>query len=328
MTVISPTTSFTRFLTSRVRLDPQETATARGSRDWLLDQITRIAADPAHPLPELHPDRVEYFGSFARRTKPRELDDIDLMVLLHARGSTHEHLGGNQYAVYPGGPLTQFSTDGRTLNSRVVVNTFVQALKGVHQYRSSMVNRRQQAAVLRLTTRPWAFDVVPGFMMEADDAGIHHYLIPDGQGHWMRTNPLIDKKRVSDVNQVHLGAVLDVVRLVKWWVKRRSGMKISSYLLEAILIQHFEIQPRRGTYRVDVEFSGALRAVSQAILYTVPDPKGIVPDINTVLLTDRMQYAQAFEAAHRKAEAALLAITPERARVAWGDLLGQDFLDA
>ena len=328
MTVISPTTSFTRFLTSQVRLDPQVTSTARGSRDWLLDQITRIAAAPAHPLPELHPDRVEYFGSFARRTKPRELDDIDLMVLLHARGSKHEHLGGNQYAVYPGGPLTRLSTDGRTLNSRVVVNTFVQALKGVHQYSSSMVNRRQQAAVLRLTTRPWAFDVVPTFVMEPDHAGVQHYLIPDGNGHWMRTNPLIDKKRVSDVNQLHLGVVLDVVRLVKWWVKRRSGMKISSYLLESMVIQYFEIQPRRVTYRVDVEFSGALRAVSQAIMQAVPDPKGIVRDINTVSALDRIQYAQAFQAAHRKAESALLAITPERARVAWGDLFGQAFLDA
>src|SRR6185437_484036 len=80
--------AFNEFMTNVVNLDPNQTLTARASRDWLTAQL--------HSLHETYPDfprpyqeRDVYFGSFHRRTKIRPLDDIDLVTCLRAEGSTY-----------------------------------------------------------------------------------------------------------------------------------------------------------------------------------------------------------------------------------------------
>ena len=84
-TVIS---AFSEFLKDKVNLDPDISKTARTSRDWLIDQIHTFTAkdDEFHSF---YQDKDIFFVSFARKTKKRALDDIDIMIGLSGDGGTY-----------------------------------------------------------------------------------------------------------------------------------------------------------------------------------------------------------------------------------------------
>ena len=74
--------AFEEFLRDSVRLDPNTTKTARASRDNLIDNIIAFSGDS--DFFDVYDSMNLLFGSFARRTKIRPLDDIDLMICLSA----------------------------------------------------------------------------------------------------------------------------------------------------------------------------------------------------------------------------------------------------
>lgn len=67
--------AFNVFVIDYVNLDSDETKLARNSRDWLLSQIYSFPYKD-DKFPRLYSQKDIFFGSFARRTKKRELDDI------------------------------------------------------------------------------------------------------------------------------------------------------------------------------------------------------------------------------------------------------------
>ena len=81
-------TAFDEFLREYVNLDPSNSLGARNSRDWLINKIDAFQDDD-DSFPHLHPSKKIFFGSFARKTKIRELDDIDIMICLKANGCTY-----------------------------------------------------------------------------------------------------------------------------------------------------------------------------------------------------------------------------------------------
>ena len=66
-------TSFDAYRSSTVDLDPNDVAIARKSRDYLVDQIKTVA-DKDASFPKTNGNNKAY-GSFARSTKVRPLDD-------------------------------------------------------------------------------------------------------------------------------------------------------------------------------------------------------------------------------------------------------------
>lgn len=77
--------AFEEFIKDKVNLDQNQTAIARKSRDNLIDNINNFSEDI--DFFSVYKDKNLKFGSFARRTKIRELDDIDLMICLSAEGT-------------------------------------------------------------------------------------------------------------------------------------------------------------------------------------------------------------------------------------------------
>lgn len=69
---------FDKFRKEVVDLDPAQVSLARSSRDFVLSNITRLSSEGA--LPNVLAEYCLNFGSFARRTKVRPLDDIDMMI--------------------------------------------------------------------------------------------------------------------------------------------------------------------------------------------------------------------------------------------------------
>ena len=88
--------AFEEFMTKYVRLDPTQTTTARSSRDNLLTNLNEFSRDDDFFV--LADGCHLKFGSFARRTKIRPLDDIDLLICISAEGlRTYTESGSTFY---------------------------------------------------------------------------------------------------------------------------------------------------------------------------------------------------------------------------------------
>ncbi|MBK4355462.1 nucleotidyltransferase, partial [Enterobacter hormaechei] len=194
----SVSSAFKSFMSDIVNLDTTKTQQGRASRDWLVDdKITRFPIND-DDFPILHSDKKIYFGSFSRRTKIRELDDIDVMIIMSADSCVYYESGETIYIAPREGTdrLNKYLSDDKAyINSRKIIEKFKSSLKDVHQYSSAVINRRGEAATLKLISYEWNFDIVPSFITAADDNGVTFYLIPDGNGNWKKTDPRIDKDR-------------------------------------------------------------------------------------------------------------------------------------
>ena len=80
--------AFNEFMKDTVNLDSEVTKRANSSRDWLISQIANFKSKDSD-FPTSYEDINIVFGSFARKTKIRELDDIDMMIGLSGQGSTY-----------------------------------------------------------------------------------------------------------------------------------------------------------------------------------------------------------------------------------------------
>jgi hypothetical protein len=275
--------AFRDFLRDYVNLEPEDTAQARSSRDWLVNQI-HLLPEKHDGFPTLYSDVDIHYGSFARRTKTRELDDLDMIIGISALGTTYSDFDGIVYLSVPDGIALRnlCHNENNLLNSRRVINKFVSHLQDVPQYSSSDINRNQMAAVLNLKSYPWSFDIVPGFFTSPEIDGRTYYIIPNGDGHWMKTDPRVDKRRIESINQKHNGNVLNIIRLIKYWNRRPTMPTISSYLLECILLRCYESVEDTVSSYVDIEVSRALIYLANNVWGAVQDPKGIQGDINTL----------------------------------------------
>ncbi|OYU93845.1 MAG: nucleotidyltransferase [Bacteroidetes bacterium B1(2017)] len=288
-----PTTvnsAFAQFLKETVNLETERSKTARSSRDWLIRQINSLP-ERETDFPKLVEDFHLHYGSFARKTKTRPLDDIDIMIGLHAHGATHNVISHDLIKVYTNSNnliLNSLSNDGNTINSKMVINRFVKSLSNIYQYKSAEVNRRHEAAVLNLSSYDWSFDIVPCF--QATDG---YYIIPDGNGNWKKTDPRLDKSKTERINQAHDGNILNVIRIVKYWNKRRVVNTIPSYLLENMILNYYEIQNIKATSYVDMEFIKVMDYLVNAIYNYISDPKGIQGNLNNLSFDEKSNISNA-----------------------------------
>lgn len=276
--------AFNKFMTDYVNLDQTQVSRARSSRDWLIKQINSFPSK-YEDFPLLYEDKHFGFGSFARSTKKRPLDDIDHLICMNANGITYQESdNGTVYMHVPAGakPFESMlqTGNGNLLNSIKVVNRFVGYINDIPQYKKSDVIRFQEAATLKLTSYEWNFDVVPCFFTSKETNGRTYYLIPDGNGNWKKTDPTLDKARTIRVNQKHNGHVLKVIRVMKYWNNRPTMASMRSYLLENMILDYYEVN--EATQWVDWEVRKLLNYIRNNIYNVVNDPKFIQGNINTL----------------------------------------------
>lgn len=326
----SVNSAFRNFMRDFVNISAEESTSGKRSRDWLVDSQISYFPGRYDDFPLLHQNPKMWFGSFSRKTKTGKLDDIDMMIIMHAQGSTYEEHGGAIWLT-PGNDsrFNNFLDDSKVwINSRRVVNRFVSALRDVHQYSGAESKRQGEAATLKLKSYTWNFDIVPAFTTEPDADGYNFYLIPDGNGHWKKTDPRIDKDRTTRINQKHDGKVLNIIRLVKYWKEKRGVPAIGSYLLETIMLNRYDTLYEDGMYEyVYQEFPHALRELASAILGVVYDQKNFQGDINNLDYGDCLLINELANIDAAKAEdaAALEFDSPEKAGKIWKEILGDNF---
>jgi hypothetical protein len=299
--------AFAEFMRDFVNLDSNVTKTARASRDWLIGQIHGFEGNVEH-FPGLYTEKDIAFGSFARNTKIRELDDIDLMFCIKAQGATYVDYGDRVEITAPesSGALSRYCNPGTdALNSRMVINKFVSALGSVPQYEDADTKRDHEAATLKLTSYTWNFDIVPCFFTTPETDERTYYIIPDGNGNWKKTDPRKDRDALSVVNTAHGGNVLNPLRLLKYWNERPTAPAMGSYLVETMAIIHYVHRaPTAVTQYVDMEMPDLFQHIANSIFGTVPDLKDVQGDLNDLSLEQRWKiqeranqdYARALEA--------------------------------
>lgn len=320
-------TAFNEFMKDYVNLPSTEVTKARASRNWLVDQINNFPSNHID-FPELYTEKHFGFGSFARSTKKRPLDDIDHLLCMKAQGVTYSEFLGTIYMEVPDGayPFTHMKqTDSNYLSSIKVVNRFVKYLNEVPQYEKADIKRNQEAATLQLTTYPWNFDIVPCFHTAPEVDGRSYYLIPDGKGNWRKTDPTLDKSRVSRVNQTRDGNVLNVIRIMKYWNRRPTMASMSSYLVENMILDFYE--NNECSQWVDWEVRKILLHIKDRIYLPVYDPKGIQGNINNLSDVQKFSiFSRAYDDEIRAAEAKKYETeNPAYAISKWQQIFGSNF---
>lgn len=321
-------TAFDEFLSDIINLDPNQTRTARDSKTWLLEQIASFSNDSTFPI--LYSDYNIHYGSFARRTKRRPLDDIDLMIGLHGQSATYlEAFGSITITVNPNTNLKAFCNDyTNTLNSTKVINKFLKKFEDVPQYSKAEIKRNGVAAVLSLKSYDWCFDVVPCFMTVVESNNRNYYLIPDGSGNWKKTDPRIDRTRTTEINQNHDGNILNVIRIIKYWNNRATMPSMSSYLLETMILNYYENSSTKASKYVDIEIPDVLEYLSTYIYYEVNDPKGIQGNINDLSSDEITKIANRANTDKQKARVARQLETDEDQKGSiqkWQEIFGSEF---
>jgi hypothetical protein len=325
--------AFDKFRTDTVDLDPEVTKVGRSSRDYLVDQIKKVAQNNL-AFPRLGGEYRPY-GSFARRTKIQPLNDIDLLLVLDGRGTMEDQtveLNTSRLKITdstsPLVPFSEASTSyfdtARYVNSTRVLNAIKAGLAAVPNYSKADIKRTGVAVTLNLTSRPWVFDIVPA--LEVGDS-VKHYLIPNGKGQWMRTDPRIDSTNVTTAAIRHAGKLLPTFRLLKYWNGRTTKPRLGSYYFETLALKAFASGPAIASYPTAVKHF--FDHGSTYLWLPCPDPKGLgLPLDASVDYTTKTKVAEAMKEAATWAGYALMYEGQPDTKSAiywWGRVFGNAF---
>lgn len=335
--------AFTQFRRDCVDLDPKQVVKARQSRDYLQKQIRALARNmPDFPELETEPPVFVSSGSFSRGTKIQPLDDIDFFVVMSLAELTYDHafVDSRKYYVQTKlsfrkrprtSALARLADDTGKVSSRRVLNRFKGTLATVPNYALADIKRNREAVSLQLPSYPWVFDIVPvvpvphwfgWFTKEADC-----YLMPNGKGEWMRSDPRKDTASTMEANQKHNKLLLPTIRLIKYWNKNRLRQGLSSYYIETLCLKVFD-----SSLRI-TSIHGALATFfKQAPAWVrrgCPDPKGFGPHLDSGI--DRDTKAKVIAAMKDAAQNAKQALRDERdghldnALDVWAKIFGPNF---
>ena len=338
--------AFTQFLNDTINIPKSTSDNAKSSREFLFEQI-KYLSDNTHFL-KVAPQYNINFGSFARKTKIKPLDDIDIIIDLDGsnliiEGSQWNNItlkvsnnctdkliisASDKYTQYWGEPIYY-------LNSDKVKNKLVSALQTISQYEKAEIHARGEAVTLKLKSYSWNFDIVPAFYYAGNSYTKPYYLIPNGYGKWKKTNPKLEQERVSKLNQKFNNVVLPTIRLVKYWNKRGKMPNITSYVLETIVLDYFNQANHNvvndGKYYdyPDIHFRDALYYISSHIMGYVQDTKGFEGDINTLTYDQKYKIKTRAYNDYSKAYNAVNAETNEqdnqKSMRIWKEIFGDDF---
>lgn len=320
--------AFNIFMKDIVNLDNEKTKLARNSRDNLVSNIRNFK--DSKEFFNLYNDIDIFFGSFARKTKIRPLDDIDIMIGLSGDGSTYYEENTDDIKIYVNNEESRLysycNSNTKILNSTKVINKFIKELKCINNYRHAEMHKNGSAATLQLKSYDWNFDIVPCFITSEDIEGKTYYIIPNGEGNWLKTDPRVDRDYVKKLNKKHDGEILNAIRLLKYWNKRPTMPSMQSYLLESLLLKYFDEEKSIGE-SIEIIFKDILFYIKENIFYDIYDPKKIQGNLNNLTFEEKYKIR---EKAYKDYEIAVEAIELEKtshkkAIDKWIEILGCDF---
>lgn len=273
--------AFDKFRKETVDLEPDITTRARASRDYLFDQIKILARDNLG-FPRLTGDYLS-FGSFPRKAKVQPLDDIDALIILKAQNTREVNSPRSFFTSWlvvtdKFSPLSIFTNEYGYVNSTKILNNIKSHLSLVTNYRHAEIKKTMQAVTLNLKSYPWVFDIVPAVPVVGIYGQTIYYLIPDGLGNWIRTDPRIDARSITEVSVKHHGKFLPTIRLLKYWNFRTHKPRLSSYYFETLVINTFRYASQINDFPQAVKYF--FDNCPYYLSTSCPDPKGLEPNLD------------------------------------------------
>ena len=164
-------------------------------------------------------------------------------------------------------------------------------------------------------------------------ASENYYLIPNGNGHWKKTDPRIDRDRLQRINQSCNGYVLQVIRAIKYWNQRAYKARIPSYLLETMISNYYDneiLYGRQGSVSqyVDLEIVKVFEYLKNNIYFSVNDPKKIGGNINDIGYIAQLNYNQRLTTDLEKSKQAREyenSSKPKESINKWREVFGESF---
>ncbi|WP_118789295.1 SMODS domain-containing nucleotidyltransferase [Haemophilus haemolyticus] len=319
-----------QMIEENVNMPSEGVKKSRASRDWLLERIESFETSTQHLY--FCKNFNLHFGSFSRRTKVRPIDDIDIMIglnghLLYWNDNIYDYINCSIHLkqdVQDSGLWKDCLNEDKSLNSTKLLNKFKSALTNISHYENADIHRKQQAITLKLSSYKWNFDLVPCFHTTS---GV--YLIPNGNGGWMKTNPEKDQELVTSINKKHNGNFLELVRLVKYWNSKAFDRKANikpSYLLEVMLANYYS--SREDLYDIEFEFEfefeQSLNYLRTGIWNIVNDPKNIEGNLNHLSYEEKINLTSRINNDLKNIEDAKK-VSAEQSFEYWKKVLGNEF---
>ena len=278
------------FIENTIDLNKNDVEKAYKSRDNLIKNITEILNE--NLFFNVYEERNLNYGSFENGTKILELDDIDIMICIKANYRTYYDLFpnniikiiANDYDIY----FKNECLDNETifLNSTKLLNLLKNELAKIDDYEKADIHKNKESGTLKLKSYKWNFDIVPCFFTMPEYDGREYYLIPDGEGNWKKSDPRIDRENIDKLNETQL----NIIKLIKYWNKKKKITTMKSYILECMLLEYFnEIKNDISIYYM---FKKALKYISENIFNHIYDPKNIQGNLNKLNKEERISISE------------------------------------
>jgi hypothetical protein len=222
-------------------------------------------------------------GSFARHTKTRPLDDIDIYLPLDGANLFYFDNGVRlPYSVLTDGLgwtplLTSRWANGLYVSSSKLIEGFASVIG--RRFPQTKVKADGQAVSLRMThgetstSYGLGYDVVPCFSLSTQNGG-HFYLMPDGRDGWIRTNPRYDAAVADLLQKEHNKNFRKTVKILKYWNAQHLDGSLNSYFVELTIARAFWNKGITSDTITTLSYGVALAfwAVQQAVLRGLQDP--------------------------------------------------------
>lgn len=183
--------------------------------------------------------------------------------------------------------------ESNNISSLIILNLIKKEI--CETYSSSQVRRNQEVVNVYLSSYKVGFDIVP--VWEIENEGYFLMPIGGGKSKWKRTNPFKDEYIINNLNKKHNELLKEIIKIIKYWFKKKRIKSLRSYHLEAIIYFIFtDIDPIYSyTQGLIVSFSNL--SVRKDLLQYCSDPTGqsealtsalTSEDINSILFEARI----------------------------------------
>lgn len=246
---------FEQFLANEINISQSVRSQASISQNHLREFLNGEATrDDEFPRILKNADSDFFGGSFARHSKIKPLDDIDVYFPIDGHSLVYSRNGvPSPYSVLSDGVLRQNPLieggdrwmSGGYLSSKKLINGFASVLNR-HYPAQTRIRRSGEAVNVQMSEL--GFDVVPCFTLHSSIIGTTFYVIPDGADGWIETNPRLDNEISDQLQQNNNKMFRRAVKLVKWWNVNRFASKLPSYYVELAIMRGFRNRNQWGDF--------------------------------------------------------------------------------
>ena len=223
-------------------------------------------------------------GSYRRNTKTKRLRDVDIFVVIDAKGPQ-----AGLRKKTPAALLAELKSILEDRYDAVVVDQL-----------ACTINFGDDDDIV-------SFDVVPAFKRKGGG-----WEIPDTSRGWISTNPKRHDELTTKKNNATDGKYVPFMKMVKGACRQLGDPVDPSFLLEVMALSL--VSEPFGRYQDELNWFFATAA--DEVIRDWPDPVGIGPEVNSMNADERRQASEALRTAQQIAETAVWLEDEDKERAA------------